>query len=229
VSLEPSVVTVPRVLPAWVSVVSLYLEDVDDTAMNAIPLPPAWMLAPPERQRAYRAGRYCAGRALDQLGLAGAYPGVTDHGAPAWPPGTIGSITHAMSLVSAAAAARRQCAGIGIDIEAIPPLERAHTLASRTATSPEVFGVMDGMKSDYATAVALLVSAKHSLYKCLHPQVGRSFGYLDASIEDVQPTTGRFRARLKVMLSPSWVGGTIVTGQFDVTGDFIHTGIAIPC
>ena len=67
------------------------------------------------------------------------------------------------------------------------------------------------MKSDYGTAVALIVAAKHSLYKCLHPQVGRSFGYLDASIEDVQRSTGRFRARLKVMLSPAWVGGTIVS------------------
>jgi len=93
----------------------------------------------------------------------------------------------------------------------------------------EVLGVMDGMKSDYATAVALIVAAKHSLYKCLHPQVGRSFGYLDASIEDVQRSTGRFRARLKVMLSPAWVGGTIVTGQYEVVGDFIYTGLAIPC
>jgi enterobactin synthetase component D len=210
-------------------VVSLYLEDLDDAATSDISLPPAWMMAPPERQRAYRAGRYCASKALEQLGLAGACPGVNDHGAPAWPPGTVGSITHAMSLVSAAAATHRQCVGVGIDIEPIPPLERAHALAARAATSPEVFGVMDGVKSDYATAVTLIVAAKHSLYKSLHPQVGRSFGYLDASIEDVQTTTGRFRARLKVMLSPSWVGGTTVTGQFDVAGDFVHTGIAIAC
>ena len=200
-SLEPSVVAVPRVLPAWVSVVSLYLDECDEAAAS-IPLPPAYLRASAERQRAYRAGRYCASRALEQLGLTGAWPGVNERGAPAWPDGTIGSITHAMSLVSAAAAARRQCAGIGIDIEAIASLERAHVLASRAATSPEVFAVMDSMKADYATAVALIVAAKHSLYKCLHPQVGRLFGYLDASIEDAQWSTNRFRARLKVMLSP---------------------------
>jgi len=229
VSLEPSVVVVPRVLPTWVSQVSLFLEQVDEAAAKKIALPPAWLLAPPDRQNAYRAGRYCAMRALEQLGLAGACPGVNDNNAPAWPYGTVGSITHVMSLVSAAAAPRRQCGGVGIDIEPITSLDRAHMLASRAATSPEVLGVMDGMKGDYASAVALIVSAKHSLYKGLHPQVGRSFGYLDASIEDVQRATGRFRARLKVMLSPAWVGGTIVTGQYEVVGDFIHTGIAIPC
>ena len=88
---------------------------------------------------------------------------------------------------------------------------------------------MENLQVDYATAVALILAAKHSLYKCLHPQVGRSFSYLDASIENVQGSTARFRARLKVMLSPAWVGGTIVTGQFDIAGDFVHTGIAIPC
>ena len=228
-SLEPSVIAIPRVLPAWVSVVSLYVDDVDDAATKGIDLPPAYLLATPQRQRGFRAGRYCASRALEQLGMPGACPGVTDHGAPAWPPGTVGSITHAMSLVCAAAAPRRQCAGVGIDIEPIASLDKAHALASRAATSPEVFGVMDGMKFDYATAVALIMSAKHSLYKCVYPQVGRSFSYLDASVEDVQRSTNRFRARLKVRLSSGWVGGTTVSGQWDVAGDFVHTGIAIPC
>ena len=228
-SLEPSVIAVPRVLPAWVCQVSLYLEQVDEAAAKRIQLPPAWLLAPPDRQVAYRAGRYCAMRALEQLGLPGACPGVNENNSPAWPYGIVGSITHVMSLVSAAAAPRRHCSGIGIDIEPITSLDRAQTLASRAATSTEVYGVMDGMSTDYATAVAVVVAAKHSLYKALHPQVGRSFGYLDASIEDVQRATGRFRARLKVMLSPAWVGGTIVTGQYEVIGDFVHTGIAIPC
>lgn len=225
-SLEPTVSTVPRVLPAWVSQVSLYLHEAE-TAAAAIPLPPAWQIASAERQRAYRAGRYCAQLALEQLGLPDAIVGVNEDGAPAWPPEAVGSITHALSLVCAAAAPRKRCAGIGIDVEAVVSLERAHSLSSRAAASPEVFSVMDAAKVDYATAVALIISAKHSLYKCLHPQVGRSFGYLDASIEDAQRGTGRFRARLKTTLSPQWVGGTMVTGQFEISGDFIYTGIAL--
>ncbi len=86
---------------------------------------------------------------------------------------------------------------------------------------------MDAAKVDYAIAVMLIVSAKHTPYKALYPQVGRSIAYLDASIDDVQLSPGRFRARLKVSRSPAWMGGTMVTGQYEIAGDFIHTGIAL--
>ena len=66
-SLEPSVIAVPRVLPAWVSQVSLYLEQIDEATAKRIALPAAWLLAPADRQIAFRAGRYCAMRALEQL------------------------------------------------------------------------------------------------------------------------------------------------------------------
>ena len=219
-------VTSPRVLPAWVSQVTLYVQEIDDAAAT-IPLPPAWQLAPGDRQSHFRAGRYCAQLAIERLGVPGVMPGVDEHGRPTWPSGTVGSITHALELVSAAAAPRRRCAGLGIDVEPIVSLEKAHGWAARCATSNEVFGVMDAAMVDYATAVMLIVSAKHTLYKALYPQVGRSIGYLDASIDDVRPSLGRFRARLKVSLSPTWVGGTMVTGQYEIAGDFIHTGIAL--
>jgi enterobactin synthetase component D len=221
-------VTIPRVLPAWISVVALYLEEVDTAAATAIELPPSYALASPDRQIAYRAGRYCAGLALEQLGLRGVRPGVDHDNAPAWPHGTVGSITHVMSLVAAAAAPRSKAVGIGIDIEPITSLDRAHALASRVATSSEVSSVMQAIMTDYSTAVALIVSSKHSLYKSLRAHAGRPFGYLDASIEDVQRSTGRFRARLKVDVSQTWVGGTIISGQYETAGDFVHTGIAIP-
>ena len=220
-------ITSPRILPTWVSHVSLFVEETDAVA-NAIPLPPAWQIAPPERQRQYRAGRYCAQLALEQLGIPKCIPNVTEYGAPAWPEGTVGSITHTLGLVSAAAAIRKRCLGLGLDVEAIASLDKAHSLAARAATTSEVFSVMDSAKTDYATAVTLIVAAKHSLYKCLHPQIGgRSFTYLDASVDEAQLPSGRFRARLKVTLSPSWTSGTTVTGQVEVAGDFVYAGIAL--
>src|SRR5258705_12524394 len=89
VSLEPSVIVVPRVLPAWASQVSLFLEQIDEAAAKEIALPPAWLLAPAEPQNAYRAGRDCAMRALEQLRLACACPGVNANNAPAWPYGPV--------------------------------------------------------------------------------------------------------------------------------------------
>jgi enterobactin synthetase component D len=223
------VIKSPQILPAWVSQVSLYVEETE-TAAASIPLPPAWQVAPPERQRDFRAGRYCAQLALEELGISKCIPNVTEHGAPAWPEGTVGSITHTLGFVSAAAAIRKRCLGLGLDVEPIASLDKAHTLAARAATTSEVFSVMDSAKTDYATAVTLIVAAKHSLYKCLHPQIGgRSFAYLDASVDEAQLPAGRFRARLKVTLSPSWMSGTTVTGQVEVAGDFVYAGIALSC
>ena len=222
-------ITGPRILPAWVSQVSLYVAETESAAAQ-IPLPPAWQLASPERQRDYRAGRYCAQLALEQLGISNCCPSVTEHGSPLWPKGTVGSITHTMGLVCAAAAIRTRCLGLGIDVEAIASLDKAHQLAARAATSTEIFGIMDTAKTDYATAVTLIVAAKHALYKCLHPQIGgRSFSYLDASVDDAELPKGRFRARLKVTLSQAWLGGTLVTGQVEKAGDFIYAGIALSC
>jgi len=219
------VIAVPRILPAWACQVSMYLDEVDASAAAAIPLPWEYMIAPPDRQRAFRAGRHCAQLALDQLGWKRTVPGLRDGGGPDWPVGVTGSITHSMALVCAAAALKYHCNGIGIDIEPITSLEKAHQLASRAAASPEVFAVMDAAHLDYATAVAVIIAAKHSLYKCLQPLTGRSFGYLDASIDDVQAQSGRFHARLKTTLSQRWPAGTTVGGQLEVSGDFIYTSV----
>jgi len=203
----------------------MYLDEMDASVAAGIPLPPAYVIASLDRQRAFRAGRHCAQLALDQLGWKRTTPGVRDTGGPDWPVGVTGSITHSMALVLAVAAMMHRCNGIGIDIEPITSLEKAHQLASRAAASPEVFGVMDAAHLDYATAVAVIVSAKHSLYKCLQPLTLRSFGYLDASIDDVQAQAGRFRARLKTTLSQRWVAGTTVNGHVEVAGDFIYTAV----
>src|SRR6516162_2086557 len=101
VSREPSVITVPRILPAWASQVSFYLDEIDAAAAG-IALPPPYRIASPERQRVYRAGRYCAQLALEQLGLTRVIPGALENGGPEWPIGVIGSITHAMTIASAA-------------------------------------------------------------------------------------------------------------------------------
>ena len=137
--------SLPRVLPAWVSQVSMYLEELDDATANAIALPSAYLMATPERQRAYRVGRVCASRALEQIGVRGAMPAVHENGGPAWPNGTVGSITHAMSLVAAAVAARRQCCGLGIDIEPITSLEKAHSLREVPVDHERRMGAVDDL------------------------------------------------------------------------------------
>jgi len=199
-----------------------------DQMASTIPLPSTRTSSPRERQRDYRVGRYCAMLALEQIGVPRFIPGANEHGGPLWPPGTVGSITHAMGFASAAVALRSRCQGIGIDFEPVRSFERAEALAQEVAASTEVAGIMHSAKIDFASAVTLIISAKHSLYKCLQPQLGgRSFSYLDCLIDEAPVASGLFRARLMTTLSVSWQRGTMVTGQVETTPDYVHTGIAL--
>jgi enterobactin synthetase component D len=226
--LEPRVIMYPRILPTWVSQVSVSVEE-NDGAASTIPLPPARIFTSSERQRHYRVGRYCALLALEQIGVPKFVPGANENGGPLWPPGTVGSITHAMGFASAAVALRSRCQGIGLDLEPIRSLEKAEVLAEKVATDTEVAGIMDSAKTDFASAVTLIIAAKHSLYKCLQPQLGgRSFSYLDALIDEAPLGSGLFRARLKTTLSPSWERGTMVTGRVESAVDYVYAGIALP-
>ena len=69
------------------------------------------------RRREFAGGRECARRALRVLGLDDVSLPVGANGAPVWPDGVVGSITHKGSYRAAAVAHSRDLAGLGIDAE----------------------------------------------------------------------------------------------------------------
>lgn len=74
------------------------------------------------RRREFVTGRACARRALGELGVepVGIPPG--PGGAPAWPAGVVGSLTHCEGLRAAAVARASQWRSLGIDAEPRAPL-----------------------------------------------------------------------------------------------------------
>ena len=74
------------------------------------------------RHREFAGGRACARAALAMLGIAPlAIPAGAD-GAPCWPPGVIGSITHKGTYRAAAVSRTGGLAGLGVDAELDAPL-----------------------------------------------------------------------------------------------------------
>ena len=57
-----------------------------------------------KRRREFATGRACARRALDDLGIAPSAILPGERGAPQWPPGIVGSITHCAGYRAAAVA-----------------------------------------------------------------------------------------------------------------------------
>jgi 4'-phosphopantetheinyl transferase EntD len=134
-----------------------------------------------KRRREFTTARVCAHRALRGLGLPPApiLPGL--RGAPGWPEGVVGSITHCAGYRAAAVARASELCTIGIDAEPNEANPQGVTreitvsaeegwLATLTATRPAVHWDR------------LLFSAKESVYKAWFPLAQRWLGFEDAAL-----------------------------------------------
>jgi len=180
-----------------------------------------------KRRREFATARACARAALAKLGMPPApiVPGL--RGAPQWPPGAVGSITHCAGYRASAVARDCDVITIGLDAEphdklpdgvlgAIASRGEQARLAALAAARPDMF--WDRM----------LFSAKESVYKAWFPLTGRWLNFEDASVE-IDPVGRTFNARL--LVDGPVVNGAVLTafsGRWLVRDGLIVTAIVIP-
>ena len=202
-----------------------------ETIVPGIRLPRCLRTAARARQIEFLAGRACAVQAISRMNGSpcGTVPRMLRNGAPAFPAGTTGSISHAAGFVSAAVASRSAFEAIGIDSEIIAGGRRASRVARRVATRLELQAAMVHALVDRETAVTMLFSAKESLFKALYPRVRRTFDFLDAHAEAIgDGSSGCLRACLRVTLGARARQGATFEGRFEIGDGYVHTGIVIP-
>jgi 4'-phosphopantetheinyl transferase EntD len=179
------------------------------------------------RRADFMAGRACARAALYELGIQ-AVPIVTGRsGAPQWPDGIVGSITHCPGYGAAAVARQENVVSLGIDAEpneVLPdgvldwisvPKERA-SLFELHATEPAV--CWDRM----------LFSAKEAVYKAWYPLTLRWLGFEQVTIT-LDPNSCSFAAELADPLQlPDGRCLTGLGGRWMVREALIMATVAIP-
>ncbi|SNQ51315.1 4'-phosphopantetheinyl transferase Npt [Frankia canadensis] len=140
-----------------------------------------------KRRREFTTARVCAHRALRELGLPPApiLPG--PRGAPGWPAGVVGSITHCAGYRAAAVARAGELRTIGIDAE---PNEANPRGVTREITVPAEEGWLATLTETRPSVHwdRLLFSAKESVYKAWFPLAQRWLGFEDAALT-VDPGT----------------------------------------
>jgi enterobactin synthetase component D len=218
-----------EVAPPFAATFSAELNDPEFAAACAdIALPPELQAAVPKRRAQFRAGRRCARMAL--RALLPLQPDVElvrgDGGAPIWPLGVTGSITHTDTVAAAVVARSADAASIGIDVEPIMSLARSRDVA-RVVAWPSEVAVARLPGFDRNGALTLVFSAKESLFKCLYPLVGSRFGFHDVRVVSVDGRTGTFDVRLVKGLSAQWRAGMMVQGRFALAADDVHTGVCV--
>jgi 4'-phosphopantetheinyl transferase EntD len=134
------------------------------------------------------------------------------HGAPTWPKGWTGSISHKDGHVAVTATQVPDWQSLGIDVESSSKIRPG--LESRIVNGEEA-KILDAYEGiwDRSTLLAMAFSFKESIFKCHFPLGHKMFYFHDAAIEDIDLGLGVLRARLKVDTSPMTPAGTLVEGH----------------
>lgn len=205
-------------LPQSAVVVEAYAGDAVSEGAEAALFPEEEALvarAVAKRRREFAGVRSCARRAMEKLGVPPqpVLPG--ERGAPTWPDGVVGSMTHCAGFCGAALARAGELASLGIDAEPAGPLPDGVLSAVALPAEAQRLGRLAAERPDVHWD-RLLFSAKESVYKAWFPLTRKWLDFSEADIEiAVDPggtSGGTFRATL--LVPGPQVGGRRV-GHFD--------------
>jgi 4'-phosphopantetheinyl transferase EntD len=169
-----------------------------------------------ERRREFGTVRWCARKALRQLGVP-AVPILPDGDrAPRWPVGVVGSMTHCAGYRAAVVARSGELRGVGIDAEphAALPADMLD-LVLRDEERTRLLSLADA--DPLVHWDRLVFCAKEAVYKAWFPLTGRWLDFEDVSI-DARPD-GAFAARLR--------GDAELSGRWKVDRGLILTATSI--
>jgi 4'-phosphopantetheinyl transferase EntD len=214
-----------RILPAEVAAVEAF-DDVPDAKL--FPEEEAAIArAVAKRRREFATARVCARAALARLGEPPApiLPG--PRGAPQWPPGVVGSITHCQGYRAAAVARQADIAALGLDAEPDEPLPEGILDKIALASEQAQLAALPAPAPAVPCWDRLLFCAKESVYKAWFPAAERWLDFDQAEIA-IDPIGATFTARLLVP-GPTLAGSplTSLRGRWLAGRGLIVTAIAV--
>lgn len=177
--------------------------------------------AVPSRRREFTTVRVCARQAIAALGLAAGPIAPGRRGAPRWPDGVVGSMTHCAGYRAAAVALARDIRSLGIDAEPHAPLPAGILDAIALPAERQRLKVADpGWER-------LLFSAKESVFKAWFPLTSLELSFEEADIDihgGDRDGAGTFTARL-LRRAPSVP--PVLAGRWLISDGLVLTAVVI--
>ncbi|MEU9986614.1 4'-phosphopantetheinyl transferase [Streptomyces sp. NPDC007971] len=185
-----------------------------------------------KRRREFTSVRVCARRAMEKLGVPPQPVLTGERGAPIWPEGLAGTMTHCDGYRAAALVRAADLASLGIDAEPHGPVPdgvfEAIALPSEQDRHRDLCAERPAVHWD-----RLLFSAKESVYKAWFPLTRAWLDFSEADIELFPApgagTRGRFHARL--LVPGPLVGGTRLSGfegRWLAQDGLVLTAVTVP-
>lgn len=170
----------------------------------------------PRRQAEYLAGRWCLQQLLTRAGLQVPVPRRSASGAPAWPAGWTGAISHThlpdgTGLAIAALAPLTVLHAIGLDLEPLIADKTAQRI-QRSVLHPD-----EQPQIQTARDITAVFSLKESLYKALQTPLQRFIGFDEVSVSHLEQSRIIFEPR--GALQQDWPPGAPLEGQLYWLGE----------
>lgn len=172
-----------------------------------------------KRKQDFLAGRLCAKRALSKLGIEVDVIAMDSNRAPLWPLGITGSITHTQTW--ALAAVSKSLQALGLDAEVLMSKERYEKLEKMIVNTDE----KKLIHSNLTLFPTLVFSAKESLYKALYPHCLEYFGFLEASMREINDK--KFVLELKSKNPKVCYYNGLFEGEYHLQDNTLITWIAL--
>ena len=170
------------------------------------------------RRADFLAGRLAAAEAMRRLDIEpGGVLGRTPDGAPAWPDGIAGSISHHSGIACAVVSADAR--GVGVDIAPLLAESQLRAVTRRCLVDAE------RERWQAAREVTVAFAAKEAIYKAAHPRAGRYVGFDEADV--IEQVDGSWTARLGEHLARE-IGAGWVSGAYAWESDLVYVVLALP-
>jgi 4'-phosphopantetheinyl transferase EntD len=166
--------------------------------------------AAPKRRREFALGRACAHAALSQLGHDKAVIGRLENGAPHWPDGVVGSITHTSGYAAALVAQAARFSGVGLDAERLGGV--GANLWPRLFDADECDTLKRLDEEECKLVATLFFSAKEASYKAWGMKTALAFREIHitrtesgfTAIRSGAALEGRFAVEGDLLLAATW-------------------------
>jgi 4'-phosphopantetheinyl transferase EntD len=178
----------------------------------------------PKRRQEFIAGRLCARRALERLGVR-RFPILMGRDRePLWPGGIVGAISHTRGYCGVAVARTTDLRSLGLDVQYID--EVSTDCLEQVCTPQELLWIESLPRSDRKRSAALIFSAKECLYKCQHAVSKKWLGFKDVNIT-ADDRTSEFGATFLIEQHVHFPMGTTLKGRYIFRDHLVFTGMVL--
>lgn len=171
-----------------------------------------------KRRAEFLAGRYCARKSLQNLGISTTELAIGKHRNPLWPAAIIGSISHCGDHAVAISGRCTQALGVGIDIEDEIASETVEKIQHQILSEEEL-----ALLAQHTVAKPLLFtlafSLKESFFKAAYPTVGNYFDFDAVALVAINWQERSLCLRIEHHLHEKLAKGTLVKGAFQLLPD----------